>query len=588
MPSSSTTSSSSSGTSSSGSTGTSDSGSSGSLTSSDSSDAGGFPSVEVVALENKGGKKKELRLDVDAVKSEREARQQEQQKKKKEEKGKEEVESPAGGASSDSGSEILLESDESSGVLYIDESDSEFAITPTHGGATPKSGKVTVVEPSGLVELAMGEIENVASTLAVSDGLAAALLSHARWSRERVLSAWFEDRNKMLETVGGVDAPPGTGPAVSTVEPVEENLCGVCFVPPPEGESLIGLECCHGFCKDCWVGFLSVEVRGSACVYATCMGDACRHRVSRPFVVSLLPDDLVERYDRFFAAAFVAAKASAKACPNPRGGCDAAAFYAGFGTVNVDCVCGFGWCFHCSEEVHLPASCEDVKNWAAKAVDEAGNTEWILANTKQCPKCKVAVEKNAGCMHMTCKAHGCTYEWCWLCLGPWKEHGSSTGGYYACSRYAKSEAAVKDKQANIIKEAHDRYIHYYERYHNHDVSRGFARQISQTASSSAEEYALETGWNGQFLVDAADLVIQARQVLKWSYAFGYYMPESSPLRPVFEQQQGDLEAKTEHLSELIEQPIALVTSNSTHIKNFSNVLSNYLGNLVRAWQEYVK
>lgn len=34
---------------------------------------------------------------------------------------------------------------------------------------------------------------------------------------------------------------------------------------------------------------------------------------------------------------------------------------------------------------------------------------------------------------MTCK---CRYEFCWLCLGAWSEHGSSTGGFYRCNKYS--------------------------------------------------------------------------------------------------------------------------------------------------------
>lgn len=31
---------------------------------------------------------------------------------------------------------------------------------------------------------------------------------------------------------------------------------------------------------------------------------------------------------------------------------------------------------------------------------------------------------------MTCKPPtGCGYEFCWLCLGPWKEHNDKTGSF---------------------------------------------------------------------------------------------------------------------------------------------------------------
>lgn len=58
------------------------------------------------------------------------------------------------------------------------------------------------------------------------------------------------------------------------------------------------------------------------------------------------------------------------------------------------------------------------------------SVEWVKANTKNCPKCTVPIQKNDGyvcsvsmdasetlvsCSHMTCKK--CCYQFCWICLG---------------------------------------------------------------------------------------------------------------------------------------------------------------------------
>ena len=52
--------------------------------------------------------------------------------------------------------------------------------------------------------------------------------------------------------------------------------------------------------------------------------------------------------------------------------------------------------FGCRAEAHHPAYCVEVSAWAKKQTDDGGNAKWLLANTKPCPKCNKAIEKNQG------------------------------------------------------------------------------------------------------------------------------------------------------------------------------------------------
>ena len=70
--------------------------------------------------------------------------------------------------------------------------------------------------------------------------------------------------------------------------------------------------------------------------------------------------------------------------------------------------------------------------------EEALLAEWLMKNTKLCPKpgCKHRLEKNEGCKHMTCK---CGHEFCWDCLRPWSMHDETTGGFFRCAYFDPSK-----------------------------------------------------------------------------------------------------------------------------------------------------
>lgn len=60
--------------------------------------------------------------------------------------------------------------------------------------------------------------------------------------------------------------------------------------------------------------------------------------------------------------------------------------------------------------------------------------------------------------------------------------GQNTGGYYKCNKY---ESKVPDKDSNNAvakaKAELDRYLHYYQRYHGHDLALKFASKQRENA-----------------------------------------------------------------------------------------------------------
>jgi len=56
--------------------------------------------------------------------------------------------------------------------------------------------------------------------------------------------------------------------------------------------------------------------------------------------------------------------------------------------------------------------------------------------------------------HMTCKK--CKWEFCWVCMGPWSEHGTA---WYQCNRFEeKTGVNARDAQAKS-RASLERYLH---------------------------------------------------------------------------------------------------------------------------------
>nr|XP_029502065.1 E3 ubiquitin-protein ligase arih1-like [Oncorhynchus nerka] len=112
--------------------------------------------------------------------------------------------------------------------------------------------------------------------------------------------------------------------------------------------------------------------------------------------------------------------------------------------------CTLGVCLSCWMNMQQLADlcCSAVlqwlRKWIKKCDDDSETSNWIAANTKECPKCHVTIEKDGGCNHMVCRNQSCKAEFCWVCLGPWEPHGSA---WYNCNRYNEDDAkAARDAQ----------------------------------------------------------------------------------------------------------------------------------------------
>ena len=460
-------------------------------------------------------------------------------------------------------------------------------------GSGKKSGEYRILGTEMLTKRKDYAVNQVVELLCLQYDEAQILLRHYNWDHGRLETEWFNDEGRVRDVAGlplpadqqrlGVtkangsnnssqlgkrgrtsrgsnpqSAPPGDGQKSNG-----KIFCLICLSDYPDS-GMAALDCGHKFCTECWQAHIDVAVQGGpSCTELACPAAQCTARVPESMIKALGAEKVSKRWNSFMIRSFVDQNRSARWCPRP--GCEYAVEYPGGGAIDVCCPCGpFLFCFGCGLESHRPATCLDAKRWQEKNSAESENVTWIMANTKQCPKCGVNIEKNQGCNHMSCRKQtgGCGHEFCWLCLGDWKEHGANTGGYYNCNKYENvkkkdKKLAASEARREAAKHELDRYMHYFERYNNHNRARKYADKTLEEIKRKRAELHDKKGFRIEetdFMLEAAKCIIDSRRVLEWTYVFGYYLENESE-RPLFQNLQEMLEKFTESLHELVEQPL---------------------------------
>ncbi|KAH6803036.1 hypothetical protein C2S51_034482 [Perilla frutescens var. frutescens] len=423
------------------------------------------------------------------------------------------------------------------------------------------------------------DISTVSDVLSVSRSVACSLLCRNNWILSSVYDQWFATDD---------DSNPEPAAKLARRESGQQQICNICYdkISP---ENKVSAPCRHPFCSDCWKTYVTTAINdGPSCLTLTCPDPGCKAAVGVEMVESLLTsaDGKLDKYYKYLRQFYVDCSKEMKWCPAP--GCEFAVEFDlgvdGGGGYDVICGCSHIFCWNCTAENHRPVGCETVANWVEKNSSEAENTNWILAYTKPCPKCGRAIEKNQGCNHMTCRA-SCTFQFCWLCNKSIFDHTS-------CHTYINDVNRVKRENAKMYLE---RYTHYFERWHSNEKSRKLAmadlrrwrdKHVARLAEVQGEAHS-----QMRFVMEAWEQIVECRRVLKWSYAYGYYMEaEGSEKKEFFDYLQGEAEAGLERLHHCAEKDMDRYLSCGWRdfkgfrekLANLTAVTKNYFENLVMA------
>ncbi|GAX23832.1 ariadne-1 [Fistulifera solaris] len=458
--------------------------------------------------------------------------------------------------------------------------------------SSPTTATIRMMKTSELWPTLQQRCDEVTEMLGVSQATAMALLQSYQFSKERLMESYTNDDPETIWKRAGVyhRCSGNQNPEASAAD-----MCPICMEDASPTSPLKAMPCGHAFCGDCWTDFAVNLVQHEGRASSTCPHAGCPEVVTQDEIQPALEQshpNLWNKYQQFQLKAFVEANTLTRWCPGP--GCEriawaptASAMDAAIGLAHCD-HCDTRFCMMCGHnEPHRPVPCRSLQVWHDKCRDESETANWILANTKECPSCVTRIEKNNGCNHMTCQK--CRHEFCWICMGDWREHDANTGGYYKCNKYdASQEGGSSDTDA--ARRQLNRYLHYYKRYHAHEEGQKFAlKQLRETEQRMIQWQELSSSkvtakWSDvEFLKVANELLVECRRVLKYTYVYAYYAfehePANSLTRDRFEYHQEMLEKFTEHLSELSEKPLEQM--NRTDVVNQTRVVDRFLQNILK-------
>ena len=446
---------------------------------------------------------------------------------------------------------------------YLKESRSTNASTSsldTHFWEIPYA----VHEDSYLLERFAEETKKVNALLMVDEDLATRLLRVCEWQVDSAVENYLSDPDCWTEKCGlSVDQFP----TASIGDSVE---CCICF---DKFSLTLNFFCNHFVCSSCLQQYFEECLRNGTNItsaqFIKCPAYQCKYFYSDHFLFSCISKntDLVNLAQQRIIHYYVSChKSNLRVCVGPD--CHniieildrVPSFNPKYPLMPaVECTCGFKFCFECGSAPHLPMPCALLELWIKKCEKDSADFSWLSKNTKCCPKCKVAVEKNAGCNHMTCSRCSCQY--CWVCLGDWADHSDN----FSCHIFKKTKEETKNTEKSI-----EFYMFYYNRYINHQKAAKYQNTTLRDSLTNARNtYQSVTGlswFNFEWIFESIDVLVDARNVLQNTYAFVYYL-EHNTLSELFENNLKDVEMAVEELSEMLERKLS--AENSVEMRPFA-------------------
>ncbi|XP_061823138.1 cullin-9 isoform X1 [Nerophis lumbriciformis] len=409
-------------------------------------------------------------------------------------------------------------------------------------------------------------VQQVAATLSLDLDRAEHLLVHCNWNVDLLVQRYTDDADAIIVAAGLKILNPQPPPSPASTCPVCLVPCSAGPDPPPS------LSCMHYCCRSCWQEYLSARIEQNLVMNCNCPIPDCQAQPTSRFFLGVVADkDTIAKYEKALLRGFVESCSNLTWCTNPQG-CDQILCKENMGSMGTCSKCCWSSCFSCNfPEAHYPASCSHMSQW----MDDGGFYEGMSVEaqskhlakliSKRCPSCQAQIEKNEGCLHMTCAK--CNHGFCWRCLKPWKPTHKD---YYNCS-------AMVSKVARQEKKFQD----FNERCTFQHQAKDFAISLEKKVSSINEALQMKSL---TFVIDACKLLAQARKVLAYSCVYSFYNQDSDKM-DVMEQQTEALDLHTNALQILLEGTLLQCTDLASCVRLLKAEHINTGLELIRRIQE---
>ena len=192
----------------------------------------------------------------------------------------------------------------------------------------------------------------------------------------------------------------------------ESHECKLCFDELP-GEEFEILQCCESaYCKECIKDMCSRLVHSGSLDLLNCPN--CETEFHPNFLKANLSEEEMDRWERLKLQKTLDAMSDVHYCPR----CESIVIADEDNFAHCT-NCRYAFCSICSDDYHSNSSCDEmtaIMKKIKKSKDKANELKslrYIKKRARQCPTCKIFINRSEGCNKMTCAQ--CRTYFCYSC-----------------------------------------------------------------------------------------------------------------------------------------------------------------------------